>query len=713
MRRKHVSLVLLIRLELDPTTLDSYCYQMRSLGSGSWPNPDPRYGRGVDAIDSALAAATLADEGKTALTDSPAESAPDLRSAPPSAPPPDPQTASTDEIARRRPRSRDLRPLRGLLPFVLRYRGHVVAAFLALVASTTVMLLVPMSVRIVIDQGFSADDAAAIDRSFATLIAVAALMGVTSSLRFFLVSWIGERVVTDLRAAVFDHVLSQSPAFFEESHTGEIQSRLTADTTLIKTVVGSTASIALRNAFTLVGAASMLIYTSPRLSAIVLLAIPALALPLIVFGRWVRRLARRSQDTLADTNVFAGEALSFIQTVQAFTHEPRDRARYREVVEIAFRAARDRLVARAGLTAIVIFVVFAFIAGLLWVGAQDVLSGTMTGGRLGQFVLYALFCATSMAALTEVWGEVQLAAGAAERLFELLAITPIIQAPADPCVLPDPIAGRVTFERVDFAYPTRPERSAISGLSFIVEPGETVAIVGPSGAGKSTVLRLLLRFYDPIAGAVHLDGLDLRRLDPAALRAQIAIVPQESAIFSDSLRENIRYGRPDATDAEVETAASIALVDEFAGRLSRGLETRLGENGMTLSGGQRQRVAIARAVLKNAPVLLLDEATSALDAHSEALVQKAIERLEAGRTTIVIAHRLATVRRADRILVIDDGQLVASGSHAELLTEGGLYADLARMQFGELSAAPEALISENEASVEIGYASTGIEGGAA
>ena len=550
------------------------------------------------------------------------------------------------------------------------------------------MLFVPMTVRMVIDEGFSTENAAVIDRYFLGLIGVALLMGVTSSLRFFLVSWIGERVVADLRAAVFDHVVGQSPAFFEKSHTGEIQSRLTADTTLIKSVVGSTASIALRNAFTLVGAVSLLVYTSPRLSALVLVAIPAIALPLLLFGRLVRQLSRKSQDTLADTNVFAGEALSFVQTVQAFTHEDTDRTRYRQVVDVAFQAARQRLQARAILTALVIFLVFGFIAGILWVGAQGVLEGTMSGGLLSQFVLYALFCAMSMAALTEVWGELQLAAGAAERLFELLSVEPEIAAPAEPIELPIPAEGRVAFEGVRFAYPTRSEIVALDAFSFVAEPGETIAIVGPSGAGKSTVLRLLLRFYDPVAGSVRVDGVDLREADPRSVRQRMAIVPQESAIFTESLRDNIRYGRPDATDAEVEQAAAVARVDEFALALPQGYDTLLGENGMTLSGGQRQRVAIARAVLKDAPILLLDEATSSLDSHSERLVQQALERLEEGRTTIVIAHRLATVRGADRILVVDEGRIVETGTHEALVARGGLYADLAKMQIdGNLGAA--------------------------
>ena len=599
----------------------------------------------------------------------------------------DPTTASTDETARLRPKGKDLNPLRGLLPFVMRYRGMVLAALTALLASTSVMLFVPLSIRTLIDQGFSPENAAAIDQYFVGMLLLALLMGVTSSLRFFLVSWIGERVVTDLRAAVFSHIVGQSPAFFEKNHTGEIQSRLTTDTTLIKTVVGSTVSIALRNAFTLVGAVSMLIYTSPRLSALVLIAIPIISLPLLIFGRMVRRLSRKSQDTLADTNVFAGEALSFIQTVQAFTHEDIDRGRYRNVVEVAFSAARQRLMARAGLTALVIFLVFAFIVGILWAGAQGVLEGTMSSGQLSQFVLYALFSAMSMAALTEVWGEIQLAAGAAERLFELLAIEPEIQVVSNPESLPEPARGRVQFDAVDFSYPARPEITALGAFSFVVEPGETVAIVGPSGAGKSTVFRLLLRFYDPRSGTVSVDGVDLRAANPINVRERMAIVPQETAIFTESLRDNIRYGRPDASDAEVEDAARIALVDEFVRELPRGYDTLLGENGMTLSGGQRQRVAIARAVLKDAPILLLDEATSSLDSQSERLVQQALDRLKSGRTTIVIAHRLATVRGADRILVVDGGRIVASGPHAELVRQGGLYADLARMQIdGDIEA---------------------------
>jgi ATP-binding cassette subfamily B protein len=597
-----------------------------------------------------------------------------------SAPTAAPTASSPEEEARRRPGTRKLRPLRSLLPFVAPYKRVVLAAFLALVASTGVMLIIPLTVRMMIDEGFSTENAGIVEDYFLGLIGVALLMGVTSSLRFFLVSWIGERVVADLRSAVFDHVVNQSPIFFEKNHTGEIQSRLTTDTTLIKTVVGSTASIALRNAFTLVGAVSMLIYTSAKLSGLVLLAIPIIAFPLLGFGRLVRRLARKSQDTLADTNVFAGEALGFIQTVQAYTHEVLDQMRYRQVVEVAFQAARQRLMARAILTALVIFLVFSFISGVLWVGAQSVLDGGMSGGQLSQFVLYAVFCAMSMAALTEVWGDLQLAAGAAERLFELLEIEPSIKAPVDPVLLPQPSRGSVAFEQVEFAYPTRQEITALHDFCFSATAGETIAIVGPSGAGKSTVLRLLMRFYDPQSGRVLIDGIDLRDADPRAVRSRMAIVPQETAIFSESLRENIRYGRPDASDAEVEHAAEVAMVDEFASALPEGFDTALGENGMTLSGGQRQRIAIARAVLKDAPILLLDEATSSLDSHSERLVQDALERLKAGKTTIVIAHRLSTVRSADRILVVDDGRITASGTHDELVRQEGLYANLVRLQ---------------------------------
>jgi ATP-binding cassette subfamily B protein len=579
-----------------------------------------------------------------------------------------------------RPKGRSLRPIAGLLPFLRPYKSVIAGAFVALVASTAVTLAVPVTVRLLIDQGFSRENAAAIDDTFLLLLFVAGLMAVTTAVRFFLVSWIGERVVADLRSAVFDHVVGLSPEFFERNQSGEVLSRLTADTTLVRTVVGSTASLALRSTFTGIGATAMLVVTSPTLSGLVLLAIPLTALPILGFGRWVRRLSRTSQDRLADTNVFAGEALRHIQIVQAYSHEDADRSRYREVVEQAFRAARRRLQARAGLTTLGIFLVFALITGILWVGAQAVLSGDMSPGELGQFIFYAMFCASSLATLTEMWGEVQLAAGAAERLFELLAASSDVRDPARPVPLREDGATEVRFDAVRFAYPTRPGVLALDDFSLSLKSGETVALVGPSGAGKSTVLRLLLRFYDPQAGRILLDGIDIRDLRLRDLRSQLAVVPQEPAIFSESVSENIRYGRPDASPAEVRRAAEMALVDEFVRALPEGYATRLGENGMTLSGGQRQRMAIARAILKDAPILLLDEATSSLDSQNEQRVQQALATLRQGRATLVVAHRLATVLEADRLAVVDHGRLVAQGSHETLLQQDGLYRDLAELQ---------------------------------
>lgn len=587
---------------------------------------------------------------------------------------------SDEERARLRPKGSSLRPIVGLLPFLKPYRAVIAGAFVALVASTAVTLIVPLTVRILIDRGFSPEDAAAIDNTFLLLIGVAVLMAVTTSLRFFLVSWIGERVVADLRSAVFGHVIDLSPEFFERNRSGEILSRLTADTTLIRTVVGSTASLALRSAFTGIGATAMLVVTSPALSGLVLLAIPLTALPILGFGRWVRRLSRESQDRLADTNVFAGEALGNIQTVQAYSHEEADRQRYREVVEAAFTAARLRLQARAGLTSIGIFLVFALITGILWVGAQSVLSGEMSPGELGQFMFYAMFCASSLATLTEVWGEIQLAAGAAERLFELLDAVPHIRDSEQPVALREGSANEVRFEGVSFRYPTRPTIVALDTFSLSLKSGETVALVGPSGAGKSTILRLLLRFYDPHDGHIALDGIDIRNLRLKDLRSQLAIVPQETAIFSESLSANIRYGRPEASDTDVRRAAEMALVDEFARELPEGYATQLGENGMTLSGGQRQRLAIARAILKDSPILLLDEATSSLDSQNEQRVKQALDTLREGRATLVVAHRLATVLGADRLAVIDHGRLVAEGSHETLFQQDGLYRDLAELQ---------------------------------
>ena len=480
---------------------------------------------------------------------------------------------------------------------------------------------------------------------------------------------------------MFAHLLSLSPSFFDSARSGELVSRLTADTTQIKSAVGASVSIALRNLMMFLGAAAMIVITSPKLSGFVLLAIPLIVLPLVAFGRWVRRLSRNAQDTLADASAYAGELVGAIRTVQAYTSEGLAERRFAGEVEQAYEAARTSTQARAVLTAIIIFIVCASVVAILWIGSHDVLSGAISPGRLGQFVLYAAFAAAGLGQLSEVWGEVSAASGAAERLFEILNVKPEIAAPAAPRALPVPARGEVGFDGVSFAYPVRPDAKVLDSVTFTVRPGEKVAIVGPSGAGKSTIFHLLLRFYDPRAGVISLDGVPVRSADPRDFRARIALVPQESNVFAASARENIRFGRPDASDAEVERAAELAHAAEFIRRLPEGFETPLGERGVTLSGGQRQRIAIARAILRDAPLLLLDEATSALDAESETLVQTALEELMRHRTTLVIAHRLATVLSCDRILVMDQGRIVEQGTHAELVAANGLYARLARLQF--------------------------------
>lgn len=574
-----------------------------------------------------------------------------------------------------------LRPLLALAPYVARYRGRAALAFVALTVAALTTLLVPIAVRRMIDFGLTPEGIALINSYFSVMIAVVAVLALASAARYYLVMTIGERIVADLRRDVFAHLLSLSPAFFDSARSGELVSRLTADTTQIKSAVGASVSIALRNLMMFFGAAAMMVITSPRLSGFVLLAIPLIVLPLVAFGRWVRRLSRNAQDTLADASAYAGELVGAIRTVQAYTSEGLAEKRFGGEVEQAYEAARTSTQARAVLTAIVIFIVFASVVGILWIGSHDVLIGTISPGRLGQFVLYAAFAAAGLGQLSEVWGEVSAASGAAERLFEILHVQPEIKAPASPRALPVPARGEVGFDHVSFAYPARPDVKVLDAVSFTVRPGEKVAIVGPSGAGKSTIFHLLLRFYDPRGGAISLDGVPVKSADPRDFRIRIALVPQESNVFAASARENIRFGRPDATDAEVERAAELAHAAEFIRRLPEGFDTPLGERGVTLSGGQRQRIAIARAILRDAPLLLLDEATSALDAESETLVQTALEELMRHRTTLVIAHRLATVLSCDRILVMDQGQIVEQGTHAELVAANGLYARLARLQF--------------------------------
>jgi ATP-binding cassette, subfamily B, bacterial len=575
----------------------------------------------------------------------------------------------------------NLSALTPLVPYALAYRGRIAAALAALVGASAATLVVPLAVRRVVDHGFSDEAGGLIDAYFAMLIVVVGVLAVASALRYYLVITLGERVVADLRTAVFRHLTRLDPAFFDQAKTGELVSRLTADTTQVKSAFGASISIALRNAFLFAGAIVLMVFTSPKLSALVLLAIPVIVLPLVVSGRAVRRRSRTAQDRLADASAYAAEAVGAVRTMQAFGMESATAGRFAKAAEDAFEAARLSTTMRSLLTGTAIFLVSASVVGVLWYGAQDVLSGTITAGRLSQFMLYAVFAASSLGQLSEVYGELAQAAGAAERLGEILAAEPAIKPPVRPKALPDPPLGTVAFEDVRFAYPTRAEQPAADGLTFAVASGERVALVGPSGAGKSTVFQLLLRFYDPQGGRVLVDGVSVTTVDPAALRARMALVPQEPTIFAASVLENIRYGRPDAGEEEVRNAAQLASADGFIRTLPQGYATLLGERGVTLSGGQRQRLAIARAILKDAPILLLDEATSALDAESERKVQGALDRLMEGRTTLVIAHRLATIRSADRILVMDRGRIVEEGSHEALLAEGGLYARLARLQF--------------------------------
>jgi ATP-binding cassette subfamily B protein len=579
------------------------------------------------------------------------------------------------------PRRAKLRPLLALTPYVMRYRGRAVLAFVSLTVAATTTLIIPVAARRMIDFGFSPEGIVMINSYFGVMILVVAVLAGASAARHYLVMTLGERIVADLRRDVFAHLISLSPSFFDAARSGELMSRLTADTTQIKSTVGASLSVALRNIMLFIGATAMMVITSPRLSLFVLLAIPLIVIPLVAFGRWVRRLARSAQTTLAEASAYAAELVGSIRTVQAYTNERLAEARFGGEVEQAYAAARNTTKARAVLTAIIIFIVFSSVVVILWVGSHDVLSGSMTPGRLGQFVLFAAIAAAALGQLSEVWGEVSAASGAAERLFEILRVESSIATPASPRALPAPARGDIVLDRVSFAYPSRPDALAVDGVSLSVRPGEKVAIVGPSGAGKSTLFHLLLRFYDPSSGVISFDGVPVRDADPREVRARIALVPQDSVAFATSARENIRFGRPDASDAEVERAAEQAHAIEFIRRLPGGFGAQLGERGVTLSGGQRQRIAIARAILRDAPLLLLDEATSSLDAESETLVQTALEELMRHRTTLVIAHRLATVLSCDRIMVMDQGRIVEQGTHASLVAANGLYARLARLQF--------------------------------
>ncbi len=593
-----------------------------------------------------------------------------------------PTAALEGERARDAPHARrDLTPLRELWPFMRPYTATAVLAGLALLFAAAASLSLPVGVRLVIDEGFSADSARAIDRYFLLLFGLAGGLAVFSALRFYWVSWLGERVVADIRNAVYRHVITLSPTFFEVTRTGEVLSRLTNDTTLVQSVAGVNLSITLRSLVTLAGGLVMLAFTSARLTGFILVLIPAVLVPLLVYGRRVRRLTRATQDRVADASGLAGETLNAIQTVQAFTLERQAAARFDEAVTTSFETAVRRIRARSMLTAMAIVIVFGAIVFVLWLGAQAVIAGTMTAGELGQFLLYSVLVAGSAASLSEMWGELQRAAGALERIVELLQARPDIEAPANPVRLPVTARSRVDFLGVSFNYPSRPGELALAAFSLSVEPGELVALVGPSGAGKSTVFQLLLRFYDPRTGRILLDGIDISAAAPEEVRARVGIVPQETVVFAATALENIRQGRPDASDEEVYAAARAAGVDGFVTALPDAYQTFLGERGTRLSGGQRQRIAIARALLKDPAVMLLDEATSALDAESERLVQRGLDDLMRNRTTLVIAHRLATVLKADRIVVLDRGRLVAEGTHQSLLTESPLYARLAALEF--------------------------------
>ncbi|KQR78578.1 ABC transporter [Burkholderia sp. Leaf177] len=581
------------------------------------------------------------------------------------------------------PPSRAVEPLFALLPFLRPYAGRWALSFLALITSAGATLTLPVAFKYLIDRGFAGGDRAHIDRYFLALFVVSLVLAGATAARFYLVSWLGERVTADLRRAVYDHMLGMSPQFFETTQSGEVLSRLTADTTPIQTVVGTSLSMGLRNFFLLTGGVAMLAVTSPMLSGYIIGTLVVVIAPILIFGRRVRRLSRASQDKIANASALAGEVLNAMPTVQSYAQEPFEARRFGGAVELAFETALTRIRARAWLTAVVIVLVFTAIVFVLWLGAQAVLAGRMTAGQLSQFILYAVFTAGAVGALAEVWGDLQRAAGATERLLQLLSShSPVVEA-ATTHALPAQGEG-IRFDNVSFSYPSRLGIAALSGITLNVRAGEHVALVGPSGAGKTTLFQLLLRFYDPQTGGILINGVSTRDVPLAELRKEIGVVLQESVIFSGSVLDNIRYGAPDATLEQAKRAAGMAAAAEFIEALPQGYETFLGERGVRLSGGQRQRIAIARAILKNPPILLLDEATSALDAASERLVQQALDNAAQNRTTLVIAHRLATVQQADRIVVLEHGQIVAQGRHADLLLSSPLYAQLAALQFGSV-----------------------------
>jgi ATP-binding cassette subfamily B protein len=582
-----------------------------------------------------------------------------------------------------RPAAKSLKPLRTLWPFITPYYRTLIAALIALLIAAAAMLAMPVALKYLIDNGFIAQDMGTVNRYFGWFLAATVVFSLFASMRYYLVTWLGERVVADIRNAVYARVIRMDPAFFEITRTGEVLSRLTTDTTLVQSISGSGLSIALRSTVSLIGGLVMLVLTSPQMASYTLVGIVVVVLPVIVVGRFIRRLSRQSQDRVADTSGLAGETLNAMQTVQSFTLEELQIGRYAEAVKESFRTAVRRIRMNAVLIGLALVLVFCMLTLFLWAGSRAVVAGSMTGGQLGQFLMYAFFVGSSATALSSLWGEIQRAAGAMERLSELLHAEPDIRAPAVPLRLPERVEGRIRFDQVCFSYPSRPDDKAMDDFSLEIEPGDTLAIVGPSGAGKSTSFQLLLRFYDVLSGIIRVDGKDISQLDPRELRRQIGLVPQETVLFGESAMENIRYGRPAASDEEVRQAAVMAAADEFIEALPDAYDTFLGERGTRLSGGQRQRVAIARAILKDPPILLLDEATSSLDAESEQLVQAALESLMKNRTTLVIAHRLATVKKVDRIVVMNQGRIEAVGTHAELTRTNELYARLAKLQFGE------------------------------